>query len=419
MLRIPWPAIDAATPPPSRAGVAVIVAAARAVEAHLRRRLWERDDRLSDELRTLAAEQAALRRLAAAVAGDVSPAQLFTAVAREIGRLLGADDAAVARFEPDRATIVGGVGEWVHEPGIGGRVELDDVPAIAVVSRTARPARVDEPGTAAVPRLGDRPWRAAAHSAVAAPIVVDSRLWGAVVASRTRELLPADAEERMASFAELAGIVISKAETQAQLAVARARAVAAGDEARRIQRDLHDGAQQRLASTVIALKLARRELGDSTGPAVDLIHEALAHAEAANRELRELAHGILPSSLSRGGLRAAIEALVAHVRLPVSVAVTADRLPPALEATAYFIVAEALNNAVRHARAASAQVSAVVDGGVLRVEVRDDGVGGARGDGSFGLLGLRDRAAALNGELRVESPPGAGTVIAATLPMAP
>jgi signal transduction histidine kinase len=168
---------------------------------------------------------------------------------------------------------------------------------------------------------------------------------------------------------------------------------------------------------VIALKLARLELGDATGPTVELLDEALAHAEGATGELRELAHGILPAALSQGGLRAAIEGLVERVRLPVAVDVTVDRLPAALEATAYFIVAEALTNAVRHASASSARIAAVVDRGVLRVEVRDDGVGGARSDGSSGLLGLRDRAAALDGELRVESPQGRGTVVAATLPL--
>jgi signal transduction histidine kinase len=163
--------------------------------------------------------------------------------------------------------------------------------------------------------------------------------------------------------------------------------------------------------------MARRELADATGPAVDLLDEALSHAEGANGELRELAHGILPAALSRGGLRAGIEALVSRVHLAVTVEVTAERLPQTLEATAYFIVAEALTNAVRHASAATAQVVAVVDEGVLWLEVRDDGVGGARSDGSTGLLGLRDRAAALNGELRVESPLGEGTVVAAMLPI--
>jgi signal transduction histidine kinase len=151
---------------------------------------------------------------------------------------------------------------------------------------------------------------------------------------------------------------------------------------------------------------------------VELVDEALAHAEGANDELRELAHGILPGALSRGGLRAAIDALVARVRLPVSVDVTAERVPAPLEANAYFIVAEALTNAVRHADATRVQIAGVVDNGALWLEVRDDGVGGARTNGGSGLLGLRDRAAALNGELHVQSPPGEGTVVAAILPVA-
>ena len=373
-----------------------------------------------DELGMLADEQAALRRLATAVAQDVSPAEIFRAVAQEIGPLLGADDAAVVRFEPDRtATVVAGLGQWVDELGVGMRVDLDDSLAITAVFRTGRSARVDEHdySTASGP-IADYLRRMENRSAVASPITVAGRLWGAMVASRKREPLPADIDERMANFTELVGVVIANAESRAELTASRARVVTAGDEARRrIQRDLHDGAQQRLVSTVMTLKLAREELGDATGPVVELVDEALAHAESANGELRELAHGILPGALSRGGLRAGIAALVSRVRLPVSVDVTAERLPAALEATAYFILAEALTNTVRHARASSAQITAVVDRGVLRLEIRDDGVGGARSNGSSGLLGLRDRAAALNGELRVDSPPGEGTVVIATLPI--
>jgi signal transduction histidine kinase len=376
--------------------------------------------RPQDELRMLADEQAALRRLATAVAQGVSPAEIFTAVAEEIGPLLGADDAAVARFEPDQtATVVAGLGQWAKELGVGMRVELDDSLSMTKVFRTGRSARVDDHdySTASGPvaeylrRIGNR-------SAVASPIIVEGRLWGAIVASTNRAPLPEDTEQRMVNFAELVAIVIANAESRAELTASRARVVAAGDEARRrLQRDLHDGAQQRLVSTVMTLKLARQELGDATGPVVELLDEALSHAEGANGELRELAHGILPAALSRGGLRAGIDGLVSRVHLPVSADVTAERLPAALEATAYFIVAEALTNAVRHARASSAQIAAVVDGGVLRLEVRDDGIGGARSDGSSGLLGLHDRAAALNGELHVESPPGEGTVVAATLPI--
>jgi signal transduction histidine kinase len=256
-------------------------------------------------------------------------------------------------------------------------------------------------------------------SLVASPVIVDGALWGAVVASTKREPLAAGTEERMANFGELVGTVIANAEHRAELTASRARVVAAADEARRqIRRDLHDGAQQRLVTTVIALKMARDALGEEAGPVTELVDEALAHAESANTELRELAHGILPGALSSGGLRAAIEVLVSRVPLPISVEVTDQRLPAALEANAYLIVAEALTNAVKHANATSAHIAAVVDEGVLSLAIRDDGAGGARTGGS-GLLGLRDRAAALNGELRVESPRGEGTVVAASLPIPP
>jgi signal transduction histidine kinase len=370
----------------------------------------------SDELRVLADEQAALRRLATAVARQVSPDEIFAAVAEEIGPLLGTDEAAVVRFEPDGTmTMVAGVGPWVREVGIGTRMEHEDGSAITRVFRTGRPARVEH---AADSRVGRFPPRPADSSAVASPILVDGRLWGALAATTKYQRMAADAEGRMANFTELVATVIANAEHRAELTASRARVVAAGDEARRrIRRDLHDGAQQRLVSTVIALKLARQELGDAGGPAAELVDEALAHAEAANAELRELAHGILPAALSRDGLRAGIEELVSRIRLAVSVDVTSERLPPALEANAYFIVAEALTNAVRHAQATSVRIAAVVDSGALWLEVRDDGVGGACTEGSSGLLGLRDRAAALNGELHVESPAGEGTVVAAVLPI--
>jgi signal transduction histidine kinase len=205
---------------------------------------------------------------------------------------------------------------------------------------------------------------------------------------------------------------------QDELAASRARVLAAADGTRRrIERDLHDGAQQRVVHTVISLKLARKALagGDDTGPA--LVDEALTHAELANAQLRDLVHGILPGELRRGGLRPGVEALVQRAALPVSADVTGERMSADLEATAYFIVAEALTNVIKHAGAGSAQISAVVEDHILRLEVRDDGVGGARLDGSTGLLGLQDRAAALNGELRVESPPGGGTVVTARLPV--
>jgi signal transduction histidine kinase len=189
------------------------------------------------------------------------------------------------------------------------------------------------------------------------------------------------------------------------------------DERRRVVRDLHDGAQQRLVHTIITLKLARRALQNEQENVPALLTEALDHAERTNVELRELAHGILPSVLTCGGLRRGVEALASRMPVPVELGVSVGRLPAAAEATAYFVVAEALTNVAKHSRARRAEVTARVERGALRVCVRDDGVGGARPDGS-GLVGLGDRLAALDGRLRVESPPSGGTLVAADIPLA-
>ena len=227
---------------------------------------------------------------------------------------------------------------------------------------------------------------------------------------------PADPEERMVQFAGLLGTAIANADGRDQLRASRARLLTEGDEARRrVVRDLHDGAQQRQVHTIIALKLALRALRANDPDAESLVAAALDHAQRGHAELRELAHGILPSVLTRGGLRAAVDTLVAGLDLPVEVEAGAERLPAAIEASAYFIVAEALTNVVKHAHAKRAAVTARVEDGTLRVRVRDDGIGGARPDGS-GLLGLADRLAVLDGQLRVESPADGGTLVAADIP---
>ena len=192
---------------------------------------------------------------------------------------------------------------------------------------------------------------------------------------------------------------------------------AADAERARLARDLHDGAQQRLVHTVVTLKLSRRAIqeGDERAPA--LVDEALENAERAQVELRELAHGALPGVLTRGGLRAAAESLASRAPLPVTVDVAAGRLPPTIEGHAYFIIAESLTNVFKHANANTAQVRAAVVGGALKIEIRDDGVGGARTEGSSGLVGLHDRVASLRGRLSMSSPPGGGTRISATLPL--
>jgi signal transduction histidine kinase len=237
----------------------------------------------------------------------------------------------------------------------------------------------------------------------------------AVAATVGRYVLPRDALLGMSSktaFAVLGALIVVCTVT---VLVQRARGAAEAERAR-VVRDLHDGAQQRLVHAVITLKLARRALRNG-GDTDTLMAEALVHAEQAIRELRELAHGILPGAVTRGGLQPGVEAFVARLPLRVAVDVRVERLSPALEANAYFIVAETLTNVVKHARASTAQVFARVQHGTLVLDVRDDGIGGARIDGGPGLRGLRDRAESLGGRMRVESPPGRGTVVGVRLPI--
>jgi PAS domain S-box-containing protein len=202
-----------------------------------------------------------------------------------------------------------------------------------------------------------------------------------------------------------------------EVRASRARIVEAADaERRRVVRDLHDGAQQRLVHTIVTLKLARQALLSNQENGSELVGEALENAQRANAELRELAHGILPAVLARGGLREGVAALAARTPVPVEVAVEVDRLPARVEATAYFVVAESLTNVAKHAQATGATVRARVEDGRLQIHVRDDGVGGAQLDGS-GLVGLADRLAVLDGTLTVWSQPGNGTRIRAEIPL--
>jgi PAS domain S-box-containing protein len=369
------------------------------------------------EVGRLAEEQAALRRVATLVAEERPALEVFAAVAEEMGRVLHLEDTRLVRYEGDgTATVVASWGQLVDAFPVGTSVSLEGESPSAIVYRTGRRVRIDDftnlPGdlAASLRSLGVR-------SAVGAPIIVEGRLWGAMnSASLKPDPIPEDTEARMGQFTELLATAISNIEARSDLAASRARIVAAADEERRrVVRDLHDGAQQRLVHTVITLKLAGRAL-EQGGDTARLLSDALYQAERANVELRELAHGILPAVLARGGLRAGVEALASRTPVPVEVDVSVGRLPAAVEATAYFVVAEALTNVAKHARARCAEVTACVEDSELRVQIRDDGVGGARRDGS-GLVGLGDRVAALDGRLRVESPAGEGTLVVANIPL--
>jgi GAF domain-containing protein len=371
-------------------------------------------------LARLAEEQVALRRVATLVARRASPEEVFAAVVTEVGQLLGVDLASLGRYEPDGTlTFVATLGGSGEPFPAGARQRLGGDNLGTIVFETGRPARMDRYAETSSGPLGVGVREAGIRSSVATPIMVEGRLWGVIAAGSTRQgPLPADAEDRLTSFTDLVATAVGNVQSRAALAASRARIVAAADESRRrIERDLHDGAQQRLVHAVIVQKLALRALSNGEANAGELVAEALRYTEQANAELRELAHGILPAALARGGLRAGVEALVSRVSLPVSVDVPGERLPAGVEATAYFVVSEALTNVVKHARAAGVQVTALVERGELRVEVCDDGVGGARGGHGTGLGGLEDRVSALDGRLVLESPPNGGTRVYALLPV--
>jgi signal transduction histidine kinase len=370
-----------------------------------------------EELTRLAEEQAALRRVATLVARGAPPGSLLAVVAEEVARFIDVPLVSIVCYEADGgATERASFSERGELFPVGSRWSLDGTNVVAQVRESGTAARIDD-YSGLEGMIAETVRRAGIRSTVAIPIVVAGGLWGAMVVSSAEiEPLPPSTEARLADFTELVATAIANAESRAELIASRARVVAAADEARRrLVRDLHDGAQQRLVQTVLTLKLAQRELAENERTAEARVAEALDQAEQANTELRELAHGILPSVLSRGGLAAGVNALVSRITVPVTVDVSVDRLPPGIEASAYFVVAEALTNVVKHSRADNAVVKAWVDDGALRLEIRDDGVGGAHPDA--GLLGLTDRLAAVEGRLRVESPSNGGTLIAASLPL--
>ncbi len=369
------------------------------------------------ELQRLADEQAALRRVATLVAEAAAPTEVFDAVVAEVAQLLPGAGVGLVRAEnADDGLVVASAGLDPAIVRVGLRLPLAGDSVTARVLRTGRSARMNirQEGHGAIAEIARR-----AHvlTTIGAPITVEGRVWGMIIVA-WGEPPPGDAEERLVKFAELLATAIANADSRDQLTASRARVLTAGDDARRqVVRDLHDGAQQRIVHTIVTLKLARRALNDEDPERTrELVGEALAHTEQSNHELRELAHGILPPVLSHGGLRAGVDAVVSRMDVPVDEDVTAARLPPEIEASAYFIIAEALTNLAKHARASTASVRAAVADGTLRIEVRDDGIGGADPSG-HGLLGVGDRVAALGGRLRIDSPPRSGTLLTAELPL--
>ena len=374
------------------------------------------------DVETVVAEQSALRRVATLVARDsTGPPEVFESVTEESAKVLGAQVSSLVRFDDTTAgTTVGG---WsapgYSHPPVPRRIPLDGDTAVPTVSRTDAPARLRDvqglPGDVAdmLRALGIR-------SAVAAPIRVDGRTWGAIVLSATEPDGFTDRDEsRLCDFAELVAHAISNAEARLQLAESRARLVKASDTARRrFERNLHDGAQQWFVALSLTLRRASELLDSDPDEAARLLADGRAQLEAGLRDLRELARGLHPAELTEHGLGAAIEALAIRTPVPIELHLAVDeRLPEVVESAVYYLTAEALTNVVRYARASAATIHLVCDDGEVTVTVADDGVGGADPANGSGLRGLGDRVEALGGRLVVESAPGSGTRLEARLPI--
>jgi signal transduction histidine kinase len=375
-------------------------------------------ERNRDELAALAAEQGALRRVATLVAEGAPPLAVFAAVAEEVGRLLSADIVGVVRFDAEgTVTIVAVEGETSDRVPVGAQIPVDERSISTLVRETGRPARIDDfdadPRTALAP-LGIR-------SAVGAPITVEGRLWGAISVGSTHDVPPPPGtEERLAAFTELVATAIANAEARAELTASRARVVATADETRhRIERDLHDGAQQRLVSLALQLRAAQAWVPPKLEELQAELDRVATGLTNAIDELRELARGIHPAILAEGGLGPALKTLARRSAVPVELDVRTDaRLPERVEVGAYYVVAEALANAAKHAQASAVAVDVEAVDAVLRVSVRDNGRGGADFARGTGLVGLKDRVDTLGGRISLESPPGAGTSVRVELPIA-
>jgi signal transduction histidine kinase len=373
------------------------------------------------EAAALAEQQAALRRVATLVARRVELSDVYPAAVTELSTGPGIDNVVLLQYASDDAWVLLASHDerGLSKIQIGERISLDGESVAAMIMRTGAPARLDSyegiPGPTAerVRQLGIR-------SAVGAPIVVDGRTWGAlVIASSLAEILPPATEARIGDFADLVAIAISNAETRAELTASRARIVTAGDQARRrFERDLHDGAQQRLVSLGLELRAVEASIPPEQQDLRDRLSQAVGGLTGVSTELQEISRGIHPALLSKGGIGPAIKTLARRSAVPVTLNLEVDRrLPESVEVAAYYVVAEALTNAAKHSQASGVSIRAIAEDDELLISVSDDGLGGAGVGKGSGLIGLRDRVEALAGHLDISSPTGGGTTLVATIPL--
>jgi signal transduction histidine kinase len=371
----------------------------------------------------LAQEQAALHRVATLVARAAPPAEIFETVTREVGLLCDADLARMERYEGDDAVV--GMAAWTRDHdrrlALGTRLALTGVSIAARVRQTGGSVRVDSFVDASGP-IAEEAHRLGIRSSVGCPIRVGGCVWGVIAASSKRETpFPRDTEARIGAFTELVATAVSNAVSRGELAASRARIVTSADEVRRqIERNLHDGIQQRLVTLGLQLQGMRDGLQRDRPELLAELSAVEDGLRAVIEELREISRGIHPVVLSEGGLVPALKSLARRSGVPVELSLSpVQRLPHAVEAAAYYAVSEALTNATKHANASVAHVDVALRNSTLEVSIRDDGVGGADPARGTGIVGLGDRVEALGGTIAVASPPGAGTSITLRLPIGP
>ena len=380
-------------------------------------------DRRRHEADLAARQQTALRRVATLVARNVPPSEVFSAVVAELATCLDVQNAALFRYEPDGTALLLAAADepGLQEMPVGERFSLDGESVAAAVWRTGRAARMDSHDYAA----GSAAARIRALglcSAVGAPIMAGSQVWGAAIAGSSRsDAFPPSAEQRVSDFADLITIAIANANARAELRASRARIVAAADETRRrIERDLHDGAQQRLVSLGLKLRLAEESVSPEQATLRAQISDVVTGLVGVSDELREIARGIHPAILSRGGLGPTLKTLARRCPVPVELDVAVPRrLPDYVEVAGYYLVAEALTNVAKHAQASLVQLAVKAEDDKLYLSIRDDGIGGADARKGSGLIGLVDRVEALGGQIAIASRLGDGTSLVVNIPLGP
>jgi signal transduction histidine kinase len=376
-----------------------------------------------DKLRQVAEEQGALRRVATLVARGVSPSEVFAAVAAELGRVLGADHTNIIRFEPDDTATV--VGYW-SDPGapkimppLDGHWPIEDPSVAATVRSTGRPARMTD-YEGATSAIGVWAWSKGIRYVVGCPVKVEGHIWGAMlIFSLKAEPQPGVTEDRMLAFVELTATGIANAQGRSDLVASRARVVAASDQSRRrIERDLHDGAQQQLVTLGFKFRMVEAGLAPCQQRLREQVSSTVHELTSVLEDLQEISRGIIPPTLTRSGLRLALRSLARRSAVPVTVDVhVGGRLPEPIEVAIYYTVSEALTNVAKYAHASAVKVDLAVEDTAVRLAIHDDGIGGAHLGGGSGLIGLKDRIEALDGRIQILSPAQGGTSLLVNIPI--